>query len=72
MNWCVDYTIKRELRNIRMDTWEDNPDLVNYYKSFGFRIVGNLTTPDSEELPIQQRNNRVVLLEFAIKNSKSA
>ena len=66
LNWCVDYAIKRELQHIRMDTWADNPNLVKYYKSFGFRIVGNLTTPNSEELPIQQRNNKVVLLEFEV------
>ena len=70
LNWSVDYAIRRELQHIRMDTWADNPDLVNYYISFGFRIVGKLTTPNSEELPIPQRNNKVVLLEFEIKNSK--
>ena len=71
MNWCVDHAIKRELPHIRMDTWADNPTLVEYYKSFGFRIAGNFTTPNSEELPIQQRDNRVVLLEFEIQNIKS-
>jgi ribosomal protein S18 acetylase RimI-like enzyme len=69
LNWCVDYAIKRKLQHIRMDTCEDNPTLVKYYESFGFRIVGKLTTPDSEELPIPQRNNRVVLLEFRIENN---
>ena len=70
LNWCIDYAIKREFQHIRMDTWADNPSLVNYYKSFGFKIVGSLTTPNSEELPTPQRNNRVVLLEFSISNSK--
>lgn len=67
LNWCVSYASKREIQHIRMDTWADNPSLVQYYKSFGFRIVGKLTTPDSDELPIQQRNNRVVLLEFELE-----
>ena len=69
LSWCVDYAIKRKLRHVRMDPWADNPTLVNYYESFGFRIVGKLTTPDSEELPIPQRNNRVVLLELKIENN---
>jgi ribosomal protein S18 acetylase RimI-like enzyme len=67
LNWCVGYAIKRKLQNIRMDTWAENPNLVEYYKSFGFGIVGKLTTPDSEELPIPQRNNKVVLLEFKLE-----
>ena len=71
LNWSVDHATKRELRNIRMDTWADNPNLINYYKSFGFKIVGNFRTPNSEELPIQQRNISIVLLEFDIKKSKS-
>lgn len=71
LNWCVDHAIKKELPRLRMDTWADNPTLVEYYKSFGFKIVANFTTPNSEELPIQQRNNRVVLLEFEIQNIKS-
>lgn len=69
LSWCVNYAIKRALLNIRMDTWADNPDLVNYYKSFGFRIVGRLTTPDSKKLPIPQRNNKVVLLEFKVEDN---
>ncbi|MEP6947931.1 MAG: GNAT family N-acetyltransferase [Ginsengibacter sp.] len=69
LNWCVGYAIENALLNIRMDTWADNPDLVNYYKNSGFQIVGTLTTPDSEKLPIPQRNNRVVLLEFTIDNN---
>lgn len=71
LNWCVSYAAKSELQNIRMDTWADNLNLINYYKSFGFRIVGKLTTPDSKKLPIPQRNNKVVLLEFEIENSKT-
>ena len=70
MNWSEDHAIKRELRHIRMDTWADNPNLIKYYKSFGFQIVGNFITPNSEELLIQQRNNSIVLLEFEIKSSK--
>jgi ribosomal protein S18 acetylase RimI-like enzyme len=67
LNWAASYAAERKLSYVRMDTWEDNPDLVTYYKSFGFRVAGSLTTPDSTALPLQQRNNKVVLLEFSLK-----
>ena len=66
MEWALKYTKEKELRFIRMDTWADNPTLIDYYLSFGFNIVGYFTTPDSDEVPIQQRGNDVVLLEFKL------
>lgn len=68
LNWSVEYAHKNGLSHIRMDTWAENPNLIKYYKSFGFRMVGKFTTPNSEELPLQQRDNNIVLLEFKIEN----
>jgi hypothetical protein len=51
---------------IRMDTWADNPVLVSYYQQFDFKIVEYYTTPNTLELPLQQRGNNVVLLEHCI------
>lgn len=64
--WIREHCEGKSLRFIRMDTWADNPKIISYYKSFGFHIAGYFTTPDTEELPIQQRNNEIVLLEVAI------
>lgn len=66
LSWAKADAQERSLSFIRMDTWFDNPVLIDYYKGFGFQIVGSLVTPDSEELPIQQRNNAIVLLETAV------
>lgn len=52
---------------IRMDTWANNPTIINYYRSFGFEIVDSFVTPNHEDLPIQQRGNAIVLLEFSIQ-----
>jgi hypothetical protein len=52
-----------------MDTWADNPNLIAYYKSFGFEVTGYFTTPDTNELPMQQRNNKIVLLEVDLLSS---
>jgi hypothetical protein len=47
-----------------MDTWAANPTIVNYYKSFGFSLVEDFLTPDSEELPVHNRNLALTLLEY--------
>jgi hypothetical protein len=49
-----------------MDTWADNYKIIEYYKSFGFVFIENYKTPDTPELPIQNRNLNVALLELAL------
>jgi len=66
--WSIFHGRLNNLPLIRMDTWADNPIMINYYKSFGFRYVDECTTPDSEELAIQNRNLKVALLEYTIPN----
>jgi hypothetical protein len=62
-----------------MDTWANNPVIIQYYQSFGFEVVERFTTPDSVELPLHNRNLALALLEyrgpgenskFNIQNSK--
>ena len=65
-NWCAKRAEKNNLLYVRMDTWADNPSLVNYYMEFGYEIVEYFMTPDSDELPIQQRGNNVVLLQLEV------
>lgn len=66
--WSIFHGRLNNLPLIRMDTWADNPIMINYYKSFGFRYVDECTTPDSEELAVQNRNLKVALLEYIIPN----
>lgn len=68
LSWTVSRAKNLDINLIRMDTWADNPNLVSYYKLFGFKIVEYYTTPNSLELPIQQRGNNVVLLEYRIQD----
>jgi ribosomal protein S18 acetylase RimI-like enzyme len=56
------------LRFIRMDTWADNPAIIDNYKSFGFDVAGYFKTPDIDELPIQRQNNEIVLLEMKLQS----
>jgi ribosomal protein S18 acetylase RimI-like enzyme len=63
LHWAINHARSKGLHLIRMDTWADNPALADYYKGFGFEIVGKCITPDSSELPRQNRNLALTLLE---------
>ncbi|MGM5629847.1 hypothetical protein O2K51_03010 [Apibacter raozihei] len=58
------YAKNNKIDNIRMDTWADNQRLIEYYKSYGFQFVENHKTPNEPELPIQNRNLEIILLEI--------
>jgi GNAT superfamily N-acetyltransferase len=60
----VDWALQQNKKYIRMDTWADNPTIIEYYKSFGFEVVENYTTPDSEELPVHNRKLALTLLQL--------
>lgn len=66
LEWAVDHCRQKKLRYIRMDTWAANPRIVEYYKSFGFRLVEDYTTPDTEELPVHNRKLALSLLEYIV------
>jgi ribosomal protein S18 acetylase RimI-like enzyme len=66
MDWTIEYARANRKSFIRMDTWAKNPVIIEYYKSFGFEVLGDLTTPDTQELPIHNRNIELVLLEYRI------
>ena len=66
LDWAIDHVKQKGLRSIRMDTWADNPTIINYYKTFGFQFIENYTTPDSPELPVHNRNLPMTLLEYKV------
>lgn len=64
VEWAVRHIKDKNLRSIRMDTWAANPNIIHYYKGFGFEIIENYTTPDTSELPVHNRNLALTLLEY--------
>lgn len=67
LEWSVSHGREKGLKTIRMDTWAANPTIIQYYRSFGFSVVENYTTPDSIELPVHNRNLALTLLEYEIQ-----
>lgn len=66
LSWAIQHSKQKGYKSIRMDTWAHNPTIINYYTSFGFRFIENYTTPDSNELPVHNRNLALSLLEYKV------
>ncbi len=66
LQWVLLFAKERRLKRIRMDTWADNRNIIDYYRTYGFQFVENYTTPDTPELPDQHRNLKVALLEMKL------
>ena len=64
LDWAIEHSKQKGLSSIRMDPWAANPTIIDYYKSFGFAFIENYITPDSEELPVHNRNLALTLLEY--------
>lgn len=66
LNWIIEFGNEKGLKYIRMDTWADNSNIIEYYKSYGFQFLENYITPNTLELPDQHRNLKVALLEMKL------
>lgn len=66
LDWAAERARSLGLKNVRMDTWAANPTIIDYYRSFGFTIIENYTTPDSPELPVHNRKLALTLLEYKL------
>lgn len=69
LEWAISHCKQKGLNYIRMDTWASNPTIIEYYKTFGFNIIENYTTPDSTELPVHNRNLALTLLEYTLTDN---
>jgi GNAT superfamily N-acetyltransferase len=68
LDWSNTFTAGRGYKYLRLDTWADNPHLINYYKSFGFTDLGIVQTSGSPELPLQYRTLNLLIMEKEIIN----
>jgi len=70
LNWVRQHAIENKISYIRMDTWADNKKIIDYYSTYGFVFIENFTTSDWPELPQQNRNLEVALLELKLEEKK--
>lgn len=68
LTWAIQFAKQNGKKFIRMDTWAVNHQLIQYYRSFGFQFIENYKTADTKELPLQNRNLNVALLELLVDN----
>jgi len=66
LEWAIQHAKSKGFKFIRMDTWADDPDIINYYKGFGFYFIEDFNTPDIPELPVHNRNIPLALLEYRV------
>jgi hypothetical protein len=59
LNWVKLFAINKNLKFVRMDTWVDN-----------FKLIENYKATNTKELPIQNRNLNVALLEMELKGEE--
>lgn len=68
LNWAKQLARQNNLKFVRMDTWAENKKIIDYYKLFGFEFVEYFKTSNSTELPTQNRNLNVALLEMKVSD----
>lgn len=73
MSYIVEWSKQKAIENnkpfIRLDTWADNENLINFYLKYGFKIVGDKFLPPSS-LSKHYWNITVTLFELKVKNEK--
>ena len=67
MEWSRQYCKTNGKEFIRMDTWGDNPKLINYYVKCGFNHIETVILDKIEGLPIHYiKNETLALLELKV------
>jgi ribosomal protein S18 acetylase RimI-like enzyme len=66
VRWAIPHARENNRTILRMDTWANNPNIIAYYKNLGFKFLHELKTSDNPELPVQNRNLNLAMLEMRI------
>jgi ribosomal protein S18 acetylase RimI-like enzyme len=70
-DWAKHHAKENALRFVRMDTWSDNQKLLDYYQSFGYKFLGNITPEESDTLPPHYRGLSLALLEIDLNDDQA-
>ena len=64
--WGKLFAKEKNLDYLRLDTWGDNTELIDYYQKCGFEFLG-IITPDYKGLPKHYDGIMLSLFEINIK-----
>ena len=70
IHWAKVFGEQNGLKYIRLDTWGDNPSLINYYVRSGFEHVGFSIPDDFGALPKHYDALSLALLEMSLFDSE--
>jgi GNAT superfamily N-acetyltransferase len=66
IEWAREHGRKLGKKMLRVDTWGDNPKLVDYYVQCGFRLLEIITPANTTNLPAHYNFISLALLEMPI------
>ncbi|RYY50201.1 MAG: GNAT family N-acetyltransferase [Chitinophagaceae bacterium] len=66
ISWAKLYGRQLQKKFIRMDTWGDNDELIEYYKRCGFTYLGSVTPEATDQLPSHYSSIYLALFEIKI------
>ncbi|HYJ91384.1 MAG TPA: GNAT family N-acetyltransferase [Pyrinomonadaceae bacterium] len=69
--WAIRHAREKGLQYVRMDTWNDNQKLLDYYQNCGFKFVGTVEPEESDTLPPHYRGLRLALLEIGLDHDST-
>jgi GNAT superfamily N-acetyltransferase len=64
--WACGYAAGAGRKHVRMDTWRDNPRLIDYYVSCGYRRAGDRHVKGDHRLPAHYADIRLALFQNEI------
>ena len=67
VDWAKIFCKANGKKFLRMDTWADNPKLIEYYTGCGFNYVGESRPENLEGLPKHYSGNPLALFEIEIE-----
>ncbi|MGV3642512.1 MAG: DinB family protein [Adhaeribacter sp.] len=70
--WARGHARKKQKNFIRMDTWAENRNLINYYVDCGFKYLGVKRLAATSGLPDHYEGNDLCLFEIALANKPAS
>jgi ribosomal protein S18 acetylase RimI-like enzyme len=64
IDWAKEYCLSLGRMNVRLDTWGDNPRLIDYYIKCGFEYLETIRMENTEGLPAHYEGVTLALFEI--------